>query len=364
MFIEKLELKNYRNYESLDIDLSNNVNIFFGDNAQGKTNILESIYLCATASSHRGSKDKDIIKFESDEAHIKLFTKKREMSYRIDMHLKKNKAKGIAVNGVPVKRISEVFGILNVILFSPEDLSIIKDGPSKRRKFLDVELCQIDKIYLNNLINYNKILNQRNKVLKDYEKVNNVDTMLDVLDEQLITYSKEIIKRRKEFIKELNGIVFDIHSKISDNREKINIVYKPNIDEKIEDMYLLNRANDKKYRTTSIGPHRDDMVFMNDKEDIRVYGSQGQQRTVALSLKLAEIELVKNRIGDNPILLLDDVLSELDDKRQHHLIDSLKNVQTLITCTGVNDFVNKQAGKNKLFKVINGTVDERSFNEQ
>ena len=364
MFIEKLELKNYRNYESLDIDLSNDVNIFFGDNAQGKTNILESIYLCATASSHRGSKDKDIIKFESDEAHIKLFTKKREMSYRIDMHLKKNKAKGIAVNGVPVKRISEVFGILNVILFSPEDLSIIKDGPSKRRKFLDVELCQIDKIYLNNLINYNKILNQRNKVLKDYEKVNNVDTMLDVLDEQLITYSKEIIKRRKEFIKELNGIVFDIHSKISDNREKINIVYKPNIDEKIEDMYLLNRANDKKYRTTSIGPHRDDMVFMNDKEDIRVYGSQGQQRTVALSLKLAEIELVKNRIGDNPILLLDDVLSELDDKRQHHLIDSLKNVQTLITCTGVNDFVNKQAGKNKLFKVINGTVDERSFNEQ
>lgn len=363
MFIEKLELKNYRNYESLDIDLSNDVNIFFGDNAQGKTNILESIYLCATASSHRGSKDKDIIKFESDEAHIKLFTKKREMSYRIDMHLKKNKAKGIAVNGVPVKRISEIFGILNVILFSPEDLSIIKDGPSKRRKFLDVELCQIDKIYLNNLINYNKILNQRNKVLKDYEKVNNVDTMLDVLDEQLIMYSKEIIRRRKEFIKELNGIVFDIHSKISDNREKINIVYKPNIDEKIEDMYLLNRANDKKYRTTSIGPHRDDMVFMNDKEDIRVYGSQGQQRTVALSLKLAEIELVKNRINDNPILLLDDVLSELDDKRQHHLIDSLKDVQTLITCTGVNDFINKQTGKNKIFKVINGTVDERSFNE-
>ena len=363
MFIEKLELKNYRNYESLDIDLSNDVNIFFGDNAQGKTNILESIYLCATASSHRGSKDKDIIKFDNDEAHIKLFTKKREMSYRIDMHLKKNKAKGIAINGVPVKRISEIFGILNVILFSPEDLSIIKDGPSKRRKFLDVELCQIDKIYLNNLINYNKILNQRNKVLKDYERVNNVDTMLDVLDEQLITYSKVIIKRRKEFIKELNGIVFNIHSKISDNKEKINIVYKPNIDEKIEDMYLLNRANDKKYRTTSIGPHRDDMVFMNDKEDIRVYGSQGQQRTVALSLKLAEIELVKNRIGDNPILLLDDVLSELDDKRQHHLIDSLKDVQTLITCTGVNDFVNKQAGKNKLFKVINGTVDERSFNE-
>ena len=363
MFIEKLELKNYRNYESLDIDLSNDVNIFFGDNAQGKTNILESIYLCATASSHRGSKDKDIIKFESNEAHIKLFTKKREMSYRIDMHLKKNKAKGIAINGVPVKRISEVFGILNVILFSPEDLSIIKDGPSKRRKFLDVELCQIDKIYLNNLINYNKILNQRNKVLKEYERVNNVDTMLDVLDEQLITYSKEIIKRRKEFIKELNGIVFDIHSKISDNREKINIVYKPNIDERIEDMYLINRDIDKRYRTTSIGPHRDDMVFMNDKEDIRVYGSQGQQRTVALSLKLAEIELVKNRIGDNPILLLDDVLSELDDKRQHHLIDSLKNVQTLITCTGVNDFVSKQAGKNKLFKVINGTVDERSFNE-
>ena len=363
MFIEKLELKNYRNYEELDINLSNDVNIFFGDNAQGKTNILESIYLCATASSHRGSKDKDIIRFDNDEAHIKLFTKKREMSYRIDMHLKKNKAKGIAVNGVPVKRISEIFGILNVILFSPEDLSIIKDGPSKRRKFLDVELCQIDKIYLNNLINYNKILNQRNKVLKDYGRVNNVDTMLDVLDEQLITYSKEIIKRRKLFIRELNGIVFDIHSRISDNREKINIVYKPNIDEKIEDMYLMNRDTDKRYRTTSIGPHRDDMVFMNDKEDIRVYGSQGQQRTVALSLKLAEIELVKNRINDNPILLLDDVLSELDDKRQSHLIDSLKDVQTLITCTGVNDFINKQTGKNKIFKVINGTVDERSFNE-
>lgn len=363
MFIEKLELKNYRNYEKLDINLSSDVNIFFGDNAQGKTNILESIYLCATASSHRGSKDKDIIRFDNDEAHIKLFTKKREMSYRIDMHLKKNKAKGIAVNGVPVKKISEIFGLLNVILFSPEDLSIIKDGPSKRRKFLDVELCQIDKIYLNNLISYNKILNQRNKFLKDIEKSDNPDAFLDVLDEQLIMYAKEIIKRRRSFIDELGKIVYDIHSKISDKKENIMMIYKPNVEDRIEDIYFMNRESDKRYRTTSIGPHRDDVIFLNGKEDIRVFGSQGQQRTAALSLKLAEIELVKNRIKDNPILLLDDVLSELDEKRQNHLIESLKDVQTIITCTGVDDFINKQIGKNRIFKVVNGTVDERSFNE-
>jgi len=362
MIIERLELKNFRNYKSLDICLEKGINIFYGNNAQGKTNILESIYMCATASSHRGNKDKEIIKFNEEESHVKAMIKKGSLSYRYDMHLRKNKSKGIAINGLPVKKISEIFGIINVIMFSPEDLSIIKDGPSKRRRFMDIELCQIDKIYLDNLISYNKILNQRNKVLKDYDFIKDANTMMDVLDEQLEIKAFEIIKRREDFIKEINKYVKRIHENITEGKEEINICYNPSIKD-INNSFKNNRYNDIRYKTTTIGPHRDDIIFLNGNEDIRSFGSQGQQRTAALSLKLAEIELVKKRINDNPILLLDDVLSELDEKRQNHLMDYLKDVQTLVTCTGVESFINKRSSKDKIFYVENGTVIERIINE-
>ena len=335
------------------------INILFGDNAQGKTNILESMYVCATSKSHRGSKDREIIRFDNDESHIKVNVKKNDMNYRIDMHLKKNKPKGIAVNGIPIKRAVELFGILNIVFFSPEDLNIIKNGPSERRRFIDMELSQLDKIYLDCLINYNKVVNQRNSLLKEYAFSGREDIIssLDIWDMQLVKYGNDVIKSREKFVKEINDLVKSIHTKLSGDREQLEIIYEPCVKEQDFESELVRvRDRDLKFKCTNIGPHKDDMCFLINGMDVRKYGSQGQQRTAALSLKLAEIELVKQIIHDTPVLFLDDVLSELDSRRQNFLLDSIGNIQTMITCTGLDEFINNRFSINKIFKVVNGTV--------
>lgn len=335
------------------------INIIYGDNAQGKTNILESMYVCATSKSHRGSKDREIIRFDNDESHIKVNVKKNDMNYRIDMHLKKNKPKGIAVNGIPIKRAVELFGILNIVFFSPEDLNIIKNGPSERRRFIDMELSQLDKIYLDCLINYNKVVNQRNSLLKEYAFSGREDIIssLDIWDMQLVKYGNDVIKSREKFVKEINDLVKSIHTKLSGDREQLEIIYEPCVKEQDFESELVRvRDRDLKFKCTNIGPHKDDMCFLINGMDVRKYGSQGQQRTAALSLKLAEIELVKQIIHDTPVLFLDDVLSELDSRRQNFLLDSIGNIQTMITCTGLDEFINNRFLINKIFKVVNGTV--------
>ena len=335
------------------------INIIYGDNAQGKTNILESMYVCATSKSHRGSKDREIIRFDNDESHIKVNVKKNDMNYRIDMHLKKNKPKGIAVNGIPIKRAVELFGILNIVFFSPEDLNIIKNGPSERRRFIDMELSQLDKIYLDCLINYNKVVNQRNSLLKEYAFSGREDIIssLDIWDMQLVKYGNDVIKSREKFVKEINDLVKSIHTKLSGDREQLEIIYEPCVKEQDFESELVRvRDRDLKFKCTNIGPHKDDMCFLINGIDVRKYGSQGQQRTAALSLKLAEIELVKQIIHDTPVLFLDDVLSELDSRRQNFLLDSIGNIQTMITCTGLDEFINNRFSINKIFKVVNGTV--------
>lgn len=335
------------------------INIIYGDNAQGKTNILESMYVCATSKSHRGSKDREIIRFDNDESHIKVNVKKNDMNYRIDMHLKKNKPKGIAVNGIPIKRAVELFGILNIVFFSPEDLNIIKNGPSERRRFIDMELSQLDKIYLDCLINYNKVVNQRNSLLKEYAFSGREDIIssLDIWDMQLVKYGNDVIKSREKFVKEINDLVKSIHTKLSGDREQLEIIYEPCVKEQDFESELVRvRDRDLKFKCTNIGPHKDDMCFLINGMDVRKYGSQGQQRTAALSLKLAEIELVKQIIHDTPVMFLDDVLSELDSKRQNFLLDSIGNIQTMITCTGLDEFINNRFSINKIFKVVNGTV--------
>lgn len=335
------------------------INIIYGDNAQGKTNILESMYVCATSKSHRGSKDREIIRFDNDESHIKVNVKKNDMNYRIDMHLKKNKPKGIAVNGIPIKRAVELFGILNIVFFSPEDLNIIKNGPSERRRFIDMELSQLDKIYLDCLINYNKVVNQRNSLLKEYAFSGREDIIssLDIWDIQLVKYGNDVIKSREKFVKEINDLVKSIHTKLSGDREQLEIIYEPCVKEQDFESELVRvRDRDLKFKCTNIGPHKDDMCFLINGMDVRKYGSQGQQRTAALSLKLAEIELVKQIIHDTPVLFLDDVLSELDSRRQNFLLDSIGNIQTMITCTGLDEFINNRFSINKIFKVVNGTV--------
>ena len=357
MKIKQLKLKNYRNYESLELKLDDLTNIFYGDNAQGKTNILEAIYLCGTTKSHRGTKDKDLIKFGEEESHIEAIVEKNSVPFKIDIHLKKNSPKGIAINKIPIKKASELFGIINIVFFSPEDLNIIKNGPAERRRFIDLELAQLDKVYLNDLSNYNRIINQRNKLLKDcYNQKELLDT-LDIWDIQLVHYGQKIIDRRNKFIIQLNEIIKKVHKQLTGNKESIKIEYEPSIGHlSLEESLKKNREKDIKFKSTSVGPHRDDICIMVNEIDIRKFGSQGQQRTAALSLKLAEIELVKIITGDTPILLLDDVLSELDKNRQNYLLDSIKDIQTLITCTGLDDFVNNRFSINKIVHVEKGQI--------
>lgn len=357
MIIKSIELTNFRNYDSLSLEFDKGTNILYGDNAQGKTNVLEAIYLSSITKSHKGSKDQDIIKFGENEAHLRTYLEKDGDTYKVDMHLRRSGSKVIAVNGQKLKKAAGLLGLLNVVFFSPEDLSIIKNGPSERRRFIDMELCQLDSFYLYNLNNYNKIVNQRNKLLKDIYTNYSLKDTLDIWDSQLISYGSKIIERRVAFINQLNEIIYDIHKKLSGDKEEILIKYEPNVlIDDFEKKLKQNQEKDIKLKMTTVGPHRDDICIDVNGIDIRKFGSQGQQRTAALSLKLSEIELVKKIIKDTPVLLLDDVLSELDSNRHKYLLDSIGNIQTIITCTGLDDFVNDRFEINKLFKVSNGKI--------
>ncbi|MCM1173473.1 MAG: DNA replication/repair protein RecF [Blautia sp.] len=357
MIIKSLELANYRNYDSLEIHFSGGTNILYGNNAQGKTNILEAIYVSSTTKSHKGSKDRDIIHFNQEEAHIRTLLEKDGIESRIDMHLRKSKSKGIAIDGQKIKKASELLGLLNVVFFSPEDLNIIKNGPAERRRFVDMELCQIDSFYLYNLNHYNKIVNQRNKLLKDMYFQPELRDTLNIWDSQLVSFGSKIIERRELFTKQLNEIIYEIHKKLSGGKEELAIYYEPDISiEDYERSLSVNQERDIKLKQTTVGPHRDDFSFMVKDIDIRRFGSQGQQRTAALSLKLSEIELVKKMIKDNPVLLLDDVLSELDSSRQNYLLNSIGGIQTIITCTGLDEFVNNRFEIDKVFQVEDGKL--------
>lgn len=357
MIIKSIELADYRNYDSLTMQFDKGTNILYGDNAQGKTNILEAIFLAATTKSHRGSKDREIIGFDKEEAHIRTYLEKEGVETRVDMHLRKNKSKGIAIDGQKIKKAADLLGLCNVVFFSPEDLGIIKNGPSERRRFVDMELCQLDALYLHNLNHYNRIVDQRNKLLKDMYLNEDLKETLGIWDMQLSSFGNSIIERRRLFVDQLNEIIYDIHKKLSGGRETLQVKYEPDVEtDQFERQLKLHRERDLKAKMTSVGPHRDDFSFFIGDVDIRKYGSQGQQRTAALSLKLSEIELVRKIARDTPILLLDDVLSELDHNRQNDLLNSIGEIQTIITCTGLEEFVNKRFEMNRIFHVSEGTV--------
>lgn len=357
MYINSLEVGNFRNYDFAKIEFHDKTNILYGDNAQGKTNLLESVFVCGTTKSHKGSKDRELIRLGEDEAHIRLHLTKKNIKHRIDMHLKKNKGKGIAIDGIPIRRSGELLGLMNIIFFSPEDLRIIKNGPAERRRFINMELCQLDSMYLHDLGEYNKALLQRNKLLKQiYYKPSLLDT-LDIWDISLYEYGCKIIKRREEFVKEISEIVTEVNEKLTGNKEHIRMIYEPDVEINFfESALKKSRERDLKTYSTNVGPHRDDICFMNGEIDIRKYGSQGQQRTCALSLKLAEIELVKVIVGDSPILLLDDVLSELDRSRQNYLLDSIYDIQTIITCTGIEEFIDSRLTLDRIFRIVQGRI--------
>ena len=362
MIIKTLELADFRNYETLNISFDKGTNILFGDNAQGKTNILEAIYISATTKSHKGSKDKEIIHFDKEEAHIRTYLEKEDVEYRVDMHLRKNKSKGIAIDGQKIKKAADLLGLLNVVFFSPEDLSIIKNGPAERRRFADIELCQLDSFYLYNLNNYNKIINQRNKLLKDMYFNQNLKETLNIWDSQLVSYGSKIIERREAFADQLCEIIGDIHKKLSGGKEDLIVKYEPDVSiDDFESRMKENQEKDIRFKLTSTGPHRDDFSFIVNGIDIRKYGSQGQQRTAALSLKLSEIELVKKMTKDTPLLLLDDVLSELDSNRQNYLLNSIGDIQTIITCTGLDEFINNRFKINRVYNITNGIAEMKGY---
>lgn len=361
MIVKSLELRDYRNYNELNIIFDKGTNILYGDNAQGKTNVLEAVYLCGTTKSHRGSKDREIIQLGKEESHIRMFLERDGIDHKIDMHLKMRKAKGVAVDGIPIKKSADLLGIINIVFFSPEDLGIIKNGPGERRRFIDLELCQLDKIYLYHLSKYNKIVFQRNNLLKQIGMKPELMETLSIWNEQLAHYGGFIIRRRTEFINHLNEIIYHLHKKLSGNREELLIKYEPSVlSENFEKKLENSLERDMHMKMTTTGPHRDDISFLIHGIDIRKFGSQGQQRTSALSLKLAEIELVKQTIHDTPILLLDDVLSELDSNRQNYLLGSIGSIQAIITCTGMDEFVNNRFHIDKINKVIEGKIFQQN----
>ncbi|MDO4491581.1 MAG: DNA replication/repair protein RecF [Lachnospiraceae bacterium] len=357
MYIKSLECKNFRNYESLCASFDPGTNVFYGDNAQGKTNILEGMFLCGTTKSHRGTRDKDMIRFGEEEAHLRMVLHRKHADHRIDMHLRKNKTKGVAIDGIPIRKASELFGIVNFVFFSPEDLNIIKNGPAERRKFIDSELCQLNKLYLSELSAYNRILTQRNKLLKDMAFSPSLGATLPIWDEQLVSYGKNLITARAAFIDQLNTISGEIHSQLTGGKEEFRILYEPDTSaEAFEESLIVNREKDLRYKTTSAGPHRDDICVQVNGIDIRKFGSQGQQRSAALSLKLSEIRMIRSIVKTTPVLLLDDVLSELDSSRQRYLLDSIRDIQTFVTCTGMDDLLDNDFPIDRIFRVTRGSI--------
>ena len=360
MIIRSLDLYNFRNYKKESFVFDPGTNILYGDNAQGKTNALEALFVGCTTKSHKGSKESELINKDGEEAHIRYISEKNERQTKVEIHLKKRGTKGIAIDGLPIKKANEILGVCHVVFFSPEDLSIIKDGPEVRRRFIDIELCQLNKAYLYNINNYRKNLKQRNALLKQISDKPNLKETLEIWNAGLVEAGKNIIKIRKQFISELNELMREKHSKLTGGKENINLRYVNNVsEESFEEKLFFAQDRDIYQGTTTVGPHRDDLAFLNGDEDIRKFGSQGQKRTAALSLKLSEIELVERMIGDKPVLLLDDVLSELDRNRQNFLLEQIQGIQTIITCTGLEEFVKKGIGINKVFHIVDGrSVEE------
>jgi DNA replication and repair protein RecF len=370
MRIDNLELVNYRNYESLKLDFSPGINVFIGENAQGKTNIMESLYVLSMAKSHRTSNDKELIRWDAEYGKIKadVFRKYGKLPLEISFSKKGKKAK---VNHLEQKRLSDYVGQLNVVMFAPEDLHLVKGSPQIRRRFIDMEIGQISPVYLHDLVNYQKLLKQRNHILKQhYGKQAINDVMFEVYTEQFIEAAVKIIQKRFRFMELLQKWAEPIHHGISRGLEQLEIRYQPISGLKPEwtpvemASFLGDKLQEVKKRelergVTLVGPHRDDLQFFVNGYDVQTYGSQGQQRTTALSLKLAEIELIKQEVGEAPVLLLDDVLSELDDFRQSHLLNTIRgSVQTFVTTTSVDGIQHDTIQSARLFEVTNGKVKE------
>lgn len=365
MHVNKLRLINYRNYDNLSIDLNKKINVFVGKNAQGKTNLLESIYLCAMGKSFRTNRDREIINFNKKQAYVGADISVGNFEKFIEIKMERNKTKIIRVNKTELKNYKELYSGLNIVVFSPDDLRLVKEGPQERRSFLDMEISQIKPVYKYNISRYNKVLYQRNNILKTNKFKKDISNILEIFDLQLVKLGTEIILKRSKYVSELSKISNVIHKKITLSKEDLELNYITNIDMKdsrknIEKKYLndlqKNINKDLELGSTGLGPHRDDIDMKINGNDLKVYGSQGQQRTVVLSIKLSEVELIKEQRNIYPVLLLDDVFSELDEERRRYLIQSFKDMQTLITVTDAIDIKELDNIEKSLFYIKDGNL--------
>lgn len=356
MYISNLEVKNFRNIAQANISLSNGLNVFCGKNAQGKTNLLESVFISSIGKSPRVTKLKECIMWNKDYAIIKVNVQKKfrktEIVYKISALGKKT----ILINGAAIKSLSDLIGEINVVYFFPDDLKLIKEAPIDRRKFMDIDISQVSKFYFLNLTKYNDVLLERNKLLKSATSIEEVKKSVYIWDNQLAEYASNIIISRIRFLKKLSPLAKQAHYDLSNNKEELEISYdgiceenKDLLKEELLKLYQTNLEKDFAFGHTTIGPHKDDIIITLNGKDLKLYGSQGQQRTASLALKFAEIELFKNEFGEEPILLLDDVLSELDETRRNKLVEKCNNLQSIITTTEWN-----YMAKNAQIFTING----------
>jgi len=367
LYIKRLKLRNFRNYDHLDISFGKNFNILSGNNGQGKTNILEAIFMCAAARSHRTSKDQDMVMLGRESFLISLDFEREQIDKNIEISFSKTEKKKVRINGIPLKKIGGLMGNLNAVVFSPEDLLIIKEGPSERRRFVDITISQLKPSYFYDLQQYNRTLTQRNMLLKEIQNKRNLIDTLEIWNNNLATIGSRIIKTRYEFVKRLGKYAEENHSRITDGAEKLAIRYAPSvqIDENssIEDIMLmfvrlLEKSMERELQkaSTLYGPQRDDYEIFLNGGSIKLYGSQGQQRSAVLSMKLSEIDLILEETGEYPVLLLDDVMSELDGKRQLYLLKNLDGIQTFITCTDSGFFKDLPGSSASYYSIVSGTA--------
>ncbi len=359
MEIKSIELKNFRNYTLQKVSFKSGLNILEGKNAQGKTNLLEAVFLCAIGKSPRTNKEKDLLKWNEQVGKVTVEFNKKSGTKKIELYLFSNQNKAIKINGVPIKKLGELMGELNAIYFSPDELKLVKESPDERRRFMDIDLCQFNKNYFYALNKYNKILNQRNKLLKS-GNLQSIKETISIWNEQLSEQACYIILKRLELIEKLKVFAERAHYYLTDNQEQMVLSYvgltdtdKNTLKEKLIKLYESSLEKDLNLGYTTVGPHRDDIKIIVNNVDIRHFGSQGQQRSCALSLKLAELEIFKSNLGEYPVLLLDDVLSELDEFRREKLLKIINNFQTLLTCTEYN--LNLPAN---VQKVKSGTIEK------
>ncbi len=373
MYLKELTLNNYRNYQNIGLKFDGGRIIFVGRNAQGKTNILESIFLTCTGRSHRTPRDSELIRWGQDSCYVKVLVERKIGYNSIEVFLSLKDKKRIKINGVTIQKLGQLMGHFNAVMFSPEDLRLVKEAPSERRRYMDMEISQMKPQYFYNLQQYNRILAHRNNLLKEIGKNPEAKKMLPIFDEQLSEVGAFIIKQRCEFIERLSRLAREIHERISSQAERLDIRYRPSIrvsnldigDIREEFFAALEKkkSEDIQRGSTGVGCHRDDIGFEINGVDVRVFGSQGQQRTVALSLKLSDVELMYRETGEYPVLLLDDVMSELDEERLRRLFEELGDVQVFVTATDLSSIPPLELKKFHVYDVEEGKVTKRQIYE-